>query len=228
MTTTAKSFWAKISAVQIQLIAELKTTEVALVKSSRGTYQYEYIGCDDFLRMLLPILAKNNLAHSCSLTVHKEHGVNWLVVGIYDCDSDEHIESTLNLGVTPDQFQVLGGKLTYYRTRLTMALLGVHPEPDATEQQPDAYVATNPVNRVPGAVGNMPQMPPHLQGNRVPPMPQMPPQPPSTASAPLGNGMHGQSYGSVPLPAQQGVPLAAPLESAQMPQYNYNAPAGVQ
>lgn len=204
------AYYKAISAVQLELSGKFVTTDTVNV----GKYSFQYVPLPELLNTVTPILAKVGL--TAFFTLAAEPVGNVVSVKIVHGETGYFTVSDINLGAPKADFKQTGGDLTYYYRRLLMGLLGIHPEPDETEQvtgQPNMPPFPFPP-QAPPQFNQQPQMQPQIQ----PPMPLQ-----QYAPAPNQQPQFNQGQSPTQAPAQP--PMQQPQHTAsQPPQFTYARP----
>jgi hypothetical protein len=181
-TSTNKALNSGIMCVQAALHKAFVTTDEVNTRS----YSYKYVSLPELLIVVTPLLHENGLIATFNTAL--DGAGNVINVSITHVETDVRAVASWNLGMSPNDFKVSGGNFTYYFRRLLMALLGIHPEDDETEQEANSQHGG-------------------YQASQKPPMPPMPPMPQRFPQG-VPQGYQGQQ--AVPQAVPQGVPQMPP------------------
>lgn len=173
MNDTSLGLYASIAKVQKALVSgQFVTTDTAQVRSSKGSYSYQFVSLPRLLAIVVPVMGEVGLmwysvcesprieSPERKLAVHSapdaDHGIttnytlrasqpNNLKVVVHHVLSGDELSSVMSIGGVPSDFREFGGWLTYCKGRLLLGLLGIAPDPAETESV-DAQITSPPPN----------------------------------------------------------------------------------
>lgn len=123
-STSTKKLYQKIFDIQQEVGDIEKATANDFFKS-------KYAALDSILPVLKPLFAKYKI-----MFTHVPHGKNLLTLILHDTESEEFIESTVDMGevgvtvskdgIKTDNPQKVGSAITYYRRYTLVSILGLN------------------------------------------------------------------------------------------------------